>query len=253
MPRKQKKYHYLYKTTNLINNKFYVGMHSTNDLNDGYLGSGTHLRRSIRKYGKEKFVLVFLEFFDTREILIEKEKELVDKDFIKDPLCMNLRIGGTCAPESNYGTKRSEASKLKMSQWVRTEEQCKKMSDNWWNSEKRNTQEWKDNLGKAWIGKTHTDESKIKMSNSHKGKFHSEESKIKMSKTAKGKISFTKPVLQFDLNNNLIRKWDSASQANLLLGISNIGISRCCIGKRKSYKKFIWKFEFGDKKIIPKR
>jgi hypothetical protein len=48
---KSKKFHFIYKTTNLLNNKFYIGMHSTSNLKDGYLGSGTHLRYAIRKYG----------------------------------------------------------------------------------------------------------------------------------------------------------------------------------------------------------
>jgi len=43
MPRKQKKYHYIYKTTNILNYKFYIGMHSTDDLDDGYVGSGKRL------------------------------------------------------------------------------------------------------------------------------------------------------------------------------------------------------------------
>ena len=38
MPRKKHKYHYLYKITNTINYKYYYGMHSTSDLDDGYLG-----------------------------------------------------------------------------------------------------------------------------------------------------------------------------------------------------------------------
>jgi len=94
MPRKAKKYHYLYKTTNTVNNKFYVGMHSTDNLEDGYLGSGKYLRNSIKKYGRDKFKIEFLEFFKTRDDLVEREKNLVNEDLIKTPLCMNLRPGG---------------------------------------------------------------------------------------------------------------------------------------------------------------
>ena len=58
-----KKKHYLvYKTTNLVNGKIYIGQHQTYDLNDGYLGSGILLRRAIEKYGEENF---------KREILFE--------------------------------------------------------------------------------------------------------------------------------------------------------------------------------------
>ena len=95
MPRTKKKYHYLYKTTNMINNKFYVGMHSTSNLEDEYLGSGLRLRRSIRKYGKENFVKEILMFFKDREELVAAEIEIVNSDLIKEELCMNLRIGGT--------------------------------------------------------------------------------------------------------------------------------------------------------------
>ena len=94
MPRKQKKYHYLYKTTNLINNKFYVGMHSTDNLEDGYLGSGKRLKRSVIKYGKENFKIEYLEFFEDRKTLVEREKNFINEDLIKDPMCMNLAVGG---------------------------------------------------------------------------------------------------------------------------------------------------------------
>jgi hypothetical protein len=94
MPRQTYKYHYLYKTTNMINNKFYVGMHSTDNLDDGYIGSGHMLWFSIRKYGKKNFKREFLEFFENRFLLKEREKNYVDENFIKDPMCMNLITGG---------------------------------------------------------------------------------------------------------------------------------------------------------------
>ena len=50
-----KKYYFTYKITNLLNGRFYLGMHSTEDLDDGYLGSGVAIQRAVRKYGKENF------------------------------------------------------------------------------------------------------------------------------------------------------------------------------------------------------
>ena len=92
---KDKKYHFLYKTTNLKDGKFYIGAHSTYDLNDGYLGSGYKLRRSIIKYGKENFKLEILEFFQDKNSLYIKENQVVDSKLLLDPLCMNLKEGGT--------------------------------------------------------------------------------------------------------------------------------------------------------------
>ena len=95
MPRKPKSTHYLYKTTCIITGRYYIGMHSTSNLEDGYLGSGKRLRYSIRKYGKENHVREILEFFDSRELLIEAEERIVTADLLQDKMCMNLREGGT--------------------------------------------------------------------------------------------------------------------------------------------------------------
>lgn len=48
-------YHIVYETTNLINGKIYRGVHSTNNINDGYLGSGIKFGRALKKYGKSNF------------------------------------------------------------------------------------------------------------------------------------------------------------------------------------------------------
>ena len=94
MARKEKKYHFIYKTTNLVNNKYYIGMHSTDNLEDGYLGSGNRLRLAIRKHGKENFKRDILEFCESRIELQKLEKEIVTINEIAKKDCMNLRIGG---------------------------------------------------------------------------------------------------------------------------------------------------------------
>ena len=91
---KKIKYHYIYKITNKKNNKFYFGMHSTYNLNDGYFGSGTLLWKSIKKYGKENHEIEILEFHHSRKDLAKREKELVNESVVKDPQCLNLKEGG---------------------------------------------------------------------------------------------------------------------------------------------------------------
>ena len=68
MARKEKTYHFIYKTTNLLNGKYYIGMHSTFNLEDGYMGSGKRLKRSLNKYGKENHKVEILEFVDNRTV-----------------------------------------------------------------------------------------------------------------------------------------------------------------------------------------
>ena len=94
MPRKQKKYHYIYKTTCKITGKFYVGMHSADSLDDGYLGSGKILGYSRAKYGDENHVREILELCVSREQLKSREKEIVNEEMLKDPLNINLKYGG---------------------------------------------------------------------------------------------------------------------------------------------------------------
>ena len=53
---------YIYKTTNIITHKFYIGMHRTDNMNDGYLGSGVILKRSLKKYGKENHIKEILSY-----------------------------------------------------------------------------------------------------------------------------------------------------------------------------------------------
>ena len=94
MARKEKLYHYIYKTTCKITNNFYVGMHSTDSLNDGYIGSGKRLAYSVRKHGKENHITEIIEFLPDRSSLIDREKKIINEKFLQDPFCMNLKLGG---------------------------------------------------------------------------------------------------------------------------------------------------------------
>jgi hypothetical protein len=95
-------YYIVYKTTNLINNKYYIGCHKCNNLNDGYVGSGKILKRAIDKYGIENFSREILHYCNNEEEMKEKEKEIVNEKFITDLNNYNLKIGGTGGFEKGY-------------------------------------------------------------------------------------------------------------------------------------------------------
>ena len=93
--KENKRFHFTYKTTNLINNRYYLGMHSTNRIDDGYLGSGKRLYYELSKYGRDNFKFEILEQFDSREELVQAEIDLITEQDVKDPNCLNLKQGGS--------------------------------------------------------------------------------------------------------------------------------------------------------------
>ena len=87
-------FHFVYKITNLINNKFYIGVHNTADLGDGYKGSGNILRKAFQKYGKKNFVREILSFHKTEKDAYEEEKRIVNEKLLNNENCYNVSIGG---------------------------------------------------------------------------------------------------------------------------------------------------------------
>lgn len=87
-------YYTIYKTTNLINNKIYIGLHETDDPEDNYLGSGIFLKQAIKKYGSENFKKDVLFVFNSKEEMIKKEVEIVNEEFIKRKDTYNMSKGG---------------------------------------------------------------------------------------------------------------------------------------------------------------
>lgn len=165
----KRKYFFIYKTTNLINEKFYIGKHCTSNLKDGYIGSGTILRRSVRKYGKQNFKCEVLEYCENHEDLKKREREIINEEFLKDPLSMNLQLGG--------GGGFSNEEHIKKCRKGASDHQKKV----WQNKEYR--EKIKKSLLQNLI-KNHK-EKKIKHDN-FKDKTHSRETKALMSEQRKG-------------------------------------------------------------------
>ena len=172
MPRKQKKYHYLYKTTNLITGRYYYGMHSTNDLNDGYLGSGKRLRYSIKKYGRENHAIEILEYCNSRDELSKKEKEVVNLNEIAKKDCMNLKVGGDGGfNDESHKIKFIEASKK--TRFTNENNPSPFKDKNMLREHVKRLQakgKFLGGNGNGFSGKNHSEETKLKMSLNKKGK-----------------------------------------------------------------------------------
>lgn len=169
MARKEKKYHFIYKTTNILSGKYYYGMHSTNNLEDDYLGSGRRLRYSINKYGKKNHVREIIEFCNDRRELISREKEIVNLNEVAKKECMNLMVGGVggLISQDHHKKMRLGASKWMKKQWKNPNFRKKHLKL----SAERMVEHHKNGKIKydTFTGKKHSDNTKRKMSLSSKG------------------------------------------------------------------------------------
>lgn len=87
-------YYTVYKITNLINNKEYIGYHQTNNLDDGYMGSGKLIKRAVKKYGIENFQKEYISIFDNREDAESLEAILVSEEYSLREDTYNICLGG---------------------------------------------------------------------------------------------------------------------------------------------------------------
>lgn len=158
--------YYIYRITNKVNGKTYIGQHKYKKLNDSYMGSGIHITRAIKKYGKENFEKEILEFdipnvglandWEQMYILFERAKGKAE---------YNIANGG-----NGVGTVSLETRK--------------KISN--LNKGRCHTEEHKRKVSESLKDHSVSDGTKRKISESMKGKHFSDEHKRKLAEAHKG-------------------------------------------------------------------
>jgi group I intron endonuclease len=177
----------VYKTTNKVNGKIYIGKDAKNDPN--YLGSGILLKQAIEKYGKDNFQKEILEYCTSVNIN-EREKYWIDITQAKE-IGYNLADGGTGGDLGEYvNNKRAKSLTGK----VQPREVREKKS----NSLQGRAITWGDKISEAMTGKTwkqkapRTKEHRHKLSEANTGHRPSQTTIQKMSQSKAGKPSATK-------------------------------------------------------------
>jgi hypothetical protein len=110
------KFYIVYKTTNIITGRFYIGSHQTSNINDGYIGSGKVLKMAVRKYGRDNFKFEIICKCISFKIMRCVEGHLVRYNIDKFGRgCYNRSYNGTGAVlgvgNAFYGKSHSDSTK----------------------------------------------------------------------------------------------------------------------------------------------
>lgn len=176
----ERKFHYIYKITR-SDGMFYIGRHSTDNLDDAYFGSGQRLWKSIKKHGKEKHTKEVLEFLPSLKALKLREAELVNYDLLANPLCMNLAKGGD-GGSTFIGQKRI---------WItdgNTQRHHPKDAPIPEGFERGMSKLMRTRVTVSKMGSTRSQSAKDKAAAKHRGMKRTDDAKIKMSKAQKARI-----------------------------------------------------------------
>ena len=218
---------YIYKTTNLLNNKIYIGKRVYRKKDDNwYLGSGIYLNRAIKKYGRENFKKEILEWCNNKSHLCEREIYWISQFNATDTkIGYNLSLGGD---GGNVGVE----AYIKIGNKLRG---------------KKKSKEFGEKVSKALKGKAKSKEHIEKVRQALLGVSRPKKVVDKMSKSIKTKYNngWESPV-QIEVHQynkttgNYIQSFKSATEAGRVLNVDRKSITNNCVGKSKSSGGFIW-------------
>lgn len=230
----------IYKITNLVNGKAYIGQH--NGSKKYYFGSGTALKRAILKHGRKAFIKeIICEGNFGSELLDFLEQEAIDKHqtyagkFINKGY--NMTSGGAGNPNGVTKFKRKDSfiGRKKVYQYSLNGDYIRSyLSISEAAKECNISYQAITNSMKKLGYKASTFQWRIKYS--------SRICKYKDNSKANAINGRMKAVNQYDLNNNYIRTFSSAKEASSITGITVSGIRACCYGNYKYYKNYKWSF-----------
>lgn len=176
-------YYTIYKITNKLDGKIYIGSHKTKKLDDGYMGSGKYLKHAQNKYGIENFTKEILFVFETAEEMYAKEAEIVNEEFLATENTYNIKIGGFGGFDYINENPEKYLTKKRLDSLMPVEEAQKRWK------EKYNTDEkFRELIRQKSLKNIKKAHEKFPQG-SFKDKKHSIETKQKMSEIAKNRLS----------------------------------------------------------------
>lgn len=229
----------IYLIVNKINNKKYVGQ----TVQDVKVRFNSHclknsgcpkLRNAIQKYGKENFKIITLKVFACSDFeTLHKQLDYWETWYIE--YYHSVEQGYNCTYGGQNAKVYSEETKNKMSISM------KKFYADHPEAKEKIRDRLKGNT--IWKGKKRSPESIEKMKKAQSNR--SKETREKLSKALTGIKRPNKwiPVLQYDLEGNFIKEWESMSAARKAFGVKDSHIGLVCRGKRKSCYGFVWKYK----------
>lgn len=159
-------YYTIYKITNKINGKYYIGKHQTYDLSDDYMGSGKYIKRAIKKYGLENFSKEILFVYDNEDDMNKKENELVIISEETYNICEGGKGGFSYLNKNglNKSDKQKKVARELMLELHKTVNYSDEYKESRLERLKLATKKMRELYPNGtWIGKKHKEDSKIKI------------------------------------------------------------------------------------------